>query len=102
MAVRAKRTDTAHRTILSELRQAGFAVADTSSLGGGFPDAVISRNFLTALLEIKSKRGRKTAQERLREAQKDFHSTWKGPIIVAFTTADVLFDWRLLTKRVGL
>jgi Holliday junction resolvase len=98
---RAARTDLNHRTIVSELRAAGFAVQDTSQLGHGFPDLCISRGTVTALVEVKSKRGLKTAVERLGQAQKEFHANWKGWIITAFSTDDVLNDWRTISKRVG-
>jgi hypothetical protein len=105
VAVRAKRTDSAHASIRDELRQAGFSVHDTSGLGSGFPDLICSRQWITFLVEVKSKRS-PGAQMRplhyLTPAQRKFHAAWRGWIITAFSTQEVLDDFKLLVKRVGM
>ena len=99
---RAARQDTTHRTIRDELREAGFSVFDTSPMGFGFPDLVIGKHGLNMLVECKTPKGRKSAQERLSDDQVTFRDNWRGSKpIAAYTTDDVLFAFRLLTKRVG-
>lgn len=98
----ARKRDLAHRQIVEELRQAGFSVFDLGSVGRGLPDLLIGRNGIDAKVELKTPKGRKTAAERLGEAQKDFAGEWKGsPVIAAYTASDVIFNFSLLCKRTG-
>ena len=62
------RTDVAHSAIRDALRRVGCSVHDTSQLGGGFPDLTVrTPDGFLLLLEVKSPRGRLTAdQERFR------------------------------------
>jgi len=100
---RAARVDTTHGSIRDELRKCGFSVEDTSKIGGDFPDLVIGKHGITALVECKSdKKVRKTKGDGLSEGQKTFKATWKGSqVIVAESLQDVLFAFHLITKRVG-
>lgn len=83
-----------------ELVQMGFSVHDTSRLGEDFPDLVIGKNGITALVEAKTPRGKKTAEERSRPGQKNFALNWRGsPVIVAYTAADVAAKFKLLWSR---
>lgn len=101
----ARKVDSAQSEIVGQLRELGFYVRDLSGVGKGFPDLCIAKNGFMALVELKTARSRaqlarKTASERLRAAQIEFQSEWKGPpIIVAYDLNTVLFDWNLLTKR---
>ena len=80
----------------------GYSVADTSGVGCGFPDLCIGRHGITALVELKTPRGRKAAQDRLGAAQIEFKGQWKGsPVIVAYTTAEIVYDFSLIAKRLG-
>ena len=75
--MRARRVDANHGEVINAFRKLGFAVADTSRLGGGFPDAVISRKNKTALVEIKD--GKKVPSARLlTKPERDFMDGWKG------------------------
>lgn len=95
----ASRRDERHSEIVDELESAGFFVADTSRVGGGFPDLCVSRNSVWALVELKTPRGRKTALERRSQAQIDFGYLAKGPIITAYTDSQVVYEFNLLLKR---
>lgn len=96
----ARRKDTTHKDIADGLREIGFSVADTSALGNDFPDLVIGRFGVDAKVECKSPKGKKTAEDRLSEGQRDFKDEWRGaPVIVAYTLEDVLFKFNLLMKR---
>jgi hypothetical protein len=71
-----------------ELVACGFSVADTSQVGGNFPDLVVARNALNILVEIKNVDGKLSAD------QTDFATHWKGPVILARSTEDVLAAFR--------
>lgn len=71
-AVRARRTDANHKAIAAAYRELGCSVADTSGVGGGFPDLVIGCNHLTDLVEIKTEKGPTKASQVL------FYADWKG------------------------
>jgi Holliday junction resolvase len=104
---RAARQDLTHKAIKTGLIEAGFSVFDTSQLGNNFPDLVAGRNGLNIMIECKSRRarterGRQTSADRLSEGQRQFMEEWRGAKPVpAYTVEDVLFAFRLLTKRVG-
>lgn len=91
--------DKFHAQISTELREAGFSVSDTSRVGASFPDLAIARNGVCALVELKTPRGLKTALERRTEGQIKFGKEWKGPIIVAYNSSQVISDFALLMKR---
>lgn len=77
--------DSNHSEIVEHLRATGLAVYDTSTVGRGFPDIIVSTPFHMWLVEIKGPKGK------LRKNQKKFHSLWKGkPIIVARTAEEIL------------
>lgn len=75
--MRAARTDANHAAVRDALRAIGASVADTSAVGGGFPDLVVgfrSRNFF---FEVKD--GAKSPSRRgLTKAQKAFAASWRG------------------------
>lgn len=99
--------DTAHAPMVSELQQMGFSVADTSRCGDDFPDLVIGKHGLTALVEVKTKDRRKngpvTARYIASDGQREFALNWRGsPVIFAYHADDVRaeFDW--LLRRAGV
>jgi hypothetical protein len=74
---RAARTDANHSAIGKALRAIGASVADTSRVGGGFPDLVVGYRGKTLLLEVKD--GRKPPSARmLTDEQKRFATDWRG------------------------
>lgn len=74
---RAARTDANHREIVDALRKVGASVADTSGVGGGFPDLVVGVRGITFLLEVKD--GSKPPSARkLTEDQAEFARMWRG------------------------
>ncbi len=70
--------------IVSALRRAGYSVAITSDVGGGFTDLVLGRNGRNLLMEIKVKGGKLTPK------QQQFHDDWKGRACIAYGIADAL------------
>jgi hypothetical protein len=86
---RAARVDSNHSTIRKAFRKLGYVVADTSRLGNGFPDLVISANLITALVEVKD--GAKVASARqLTEDEKQFRDNWDGLYFIVETLNDVI------------
>jgi hypothetical protein len=51
-------------------RTCGYLVADTSGVGGGFPDLLVKRRGVITLVEIKTQDGR------LNALQLAFHASW--------------------------
>ena len=51
----AKKVDANHSLVVKTLREMGCSVFDTSSVGRGFPDLVVSRKRATTLVEVKSR-----------------------------------------------
>jgi Holliday junction resolvase len=73
------RTDSNQEAIVAALRRIGCTVAVTSSAGSGFPDLVVGRLGRNVLMECKSPGGKLTLD------QQDFHSTWRGHVVVVET-----------------
>jgi hypothetical protein len=90
---RAHRTDGNQQSLIDALRECNFTVADTSMVGGGFPDFVCARNGRNLLVEVKDVGGR------LRSGQKEFALQWKGALIVAHTVIDVLNNFSVAFQR---
>lgn len=98
----AHKTDLTHRSIRDTLRDEGYSVFDTAELGRNFPDLVVGRYGITLLVECKTPRGLKTAQERLSAGQSTFALAWKGsPVIAAYCSEDVVFAFNLECTRKG-
>jgi|TARA_R110000787_G_scaffold56390_3_gene129654 hypothetical protein len=76
-----KRIDANQPSIVKTFRTLGCHVAITSSLGGGFPDVVVSTHGVTCLVEIKD--GSKVpSRRRLTEDELMFHNVCSGYIAV--------------------
>ena len=82
---RASRTDENHQAIREAFRKMGFAVADTAKQGEGYPDLTISRDHVTALVEIK-----RDKKAELTPDQTVFHQGWKGHIFVVTSVEDAV------------
>lgn len=80
------RTDLNQSAIVAELREQGFSVAVTSSIGNDFPDLIVGRNGLDRLVEVKN-----SVAGILSDGQLLFAANWKGaPVIIARSTEDVI------------
>lgn len=87
--MRAARVDLNHGEIRDELRQLGFEVADTHSLGNGYPDLHVSKADWSCLVEIKQP----GKENNLTPKEKQFHDAWQGLVIVATTAEDVVAEY---------
>lgn len=77
------RVDLNHREVIDALRAAGWRVADTSRLGGGFPDLFAfkpGRGWRA--IEVKTDRGKLTPD------QVEFHETFPGGVHVIRTVEE--------------
>ena len=70
----AKRVDSNHSLVVKTLRELGCSVFDTSSVGRGFPDLVVSKG-ATALVEVKRD---ETAP--YTKSQLEFLKNWQGTV----------------------
>lgn len=94
---RAARVDRNHSEVVTAFRAIGFSVADTSQLGCGFPDCVISRSNRTALVEVKD--GEKPPSARkLTKDEQAFKDGWRGVYLIVESMADVEYVGRNWTK----
>ncbi len=95
---RAARTDSGHAELLTVLRELGYTVHDTHTVGHGFPDAVAGRNGLTILVEII---GTDDYPHAIGEHDKR-RSGWKGgPWIVARDVDELLRELRWAEGAMG-
>ena len=60
---RRARTDANQSAIVEALRAVGWKVQSTATIGGGFPDLVVSRGHDVRLVEVKQARGTLTADQ---------------------------------------
>ena len=68
----------------------GLSVADTHSLGNGFPDICIGYKGTTNLLiEIKNPSQPRTGQQ-LTDAEERFHRAWRGKVLTVTTLEEIL------------
>ena len=81
----AKRVDQNHREIVRALRQVpGMMVFSLHTLGGGIPDLCCGYRGVTALVEVKTEKGK------LNALQQQWHAAWEGrPVAVIRNTDDV-------------
>lgn len=87
--MRAARVDANHGAIVKALRAIGAAVADTSKVGNGFPDLVVSMRARNILLEVKD--GSKPPSKRkLTPEQERFHASWSGPLEIVTSPAEAV------------
>lgn len=84
----ARRTDSNQREIVSALRQMGYSVAITSSVGDGFPDLVVGKAGATWLIELKSSR-----KAGYTEHQTVFMRIWTGSPVVRLNSLEEAIDW---------
>jgi len=85
------RRDKNHSQVRRWFEQLGFICHDTHAVGDGFPDMVVKKRRRVLLIEIKTKDGRMT------EDQKKFAEKWGDCVFSAVTEEDVLNIYNTLT-----
>ena len=85
-----KRTDKNQKSIVEALRKIGCTVKVLSDAGGGVPDLLIGVEYVTILIEVKSK-DNWYGKKGLSETQSDFLKEWKGGLVlVAYDAEDAV------------
>lgn len=82
---RFKKTDKNQQAIVEKLRQAGFSVWPTHTLGRGFPDLIVGKDGINLLIELKTK-----GSSGLRSDQQKFFVEWRGHVAMAYTFDDIV------------
>ena len=73
------RKDTNHDEVKQAVIDAGWQWEDTYQMGGVMLDAIVNRDGITVLVEIKSRFGKLTQREA------EVFDNWRGEKILAFT-----------------
>lgn len=85
MTYKIKRVDKNQPEVVAALRKYGFSVELTHTIGNGFPDFVVGfADLFTIPVELKSGKGKLTRDEI------KWHENYKGYVIIAYNTEDVL------------
>lgn len=86
---RAAKKDDNQAELERVLKACGCSVADTSRLGGGFPDLVVGVAGVNVMIEVKD--GDKTPSRRkLTPAELDWHRAWKGTVHIVHDASEAL------------
>lgn len=84
--------DRNHAEIVAALRSAGWVVVDTSRVGHGFPDLLVAKHGVLALVEVKD--GAKSPSRRRRTADEEQFAEVLGaggvPVYVVTSIRDAL------------
>jgi hypothetical protein len=83
---RAARRDSNHALIRDALRYLGYTVADTASLGNGFPDLVVRNETHVLLVEVKDP-DKPQSKRRLTPDERAFLDAW-APFAIAVLYVD--------------
>jgi Holliday junction resolvase len=90
-----KRTDANHKQMMIALREAGFAVTDTSKCGWGIPDLIICRDGRCEWLEVKA-----GPHEGLTDAEGVFFDVCPGgPPILAWTPTLAIAEFEQILRN---
>ena len=85
---RAARTDANHKEIIAAFRKLGCTVADTSRLGGGFPDLVVGHADQVLLVEVKDGTLPPSARKLTPDEEK-FADEWGDSYVIVTDLDDV-------------
>ena len=86
---RAAKIDANQPAIVAFLRRAGATVAITSTVGSGFPDAVVGWRGRNYMIEIKDP-AKPPSARKLTDDERRFFETWRGQVTIVETEADCL------------
>jgi Holliday junction resolvase len=97
---RAARRDANHALIRDALRHLGYTVADTASLGNGFPDLVAHDGHHVLLVEVKDPDKPASARKLTRD-ERAFVAAWAPFAIVVHYTDEVIRAFEALQQQRG-
>jgi Holliday junction resolvase-like predicted endonuclease len=86
---RAAKKDDNHDLVTGPLKKIGFSILETYRLGEDAPDFICAFQGITAVVEVKTQKGKLTG------GQKKFGQQWRGLHIVARTYFDVLKAFKI-------
>ena len=72
---------TTQQAIIANLEKLGYKIIDTSSVGGGFPDHIISKFGENILIIMNS--------DKLTDEQIDFIAKWNSAVYLILTAEDI-------------
>lgn len=93
---RAAKVDDNQSEIVKALRDIGATVQPLHAVGDGCPDLLIGYRGRNILIEVKDGR-KKPSDQKLTDAQIDWHNAWRGAVSVA-NSIDAAID--VVTMRV--
>ena len=82
-------TDGNQAEIVTALREAGASVQPLHAVGGGCPDLLIGLRGVNFLIEVKDG-SRSPSRRRLTPDEADWHTAWRGQVIVVTCVEDAL------------
>jgi hypothetical protein len=97
---RAAHIDENQPEIVKHLRANDWSVHVASAIGQGFPDLICARMEFTALLEVKNP-AKPKGDQALTPPQVEFHKSWPGVKLIAFTPHDALTKLNAALIRSG-
>lgn len=78
------KTDQNQAEIVDALRRVGASVEITADVGRGFPDLVVGFRDVTYLMEVKTSKGKPTAD------QVRWHALWRGQVAIVRSIDEAL------------
>ena len=97
---RAARRDGNHALLRDALRSLGYTVADTASLGNGFPDLVVRNGTHLLLVEVKDPDKPASARKLTRD-ERAFMDAWAPFAIVVHYADEVIRAFEDLKQQRG-
>jgi hypothetical protein len=95
------RVDANHPTIVKELRDMGYSVLSLADLGKGKPDILVGTGHgthgMNLAVEIKDP-AKPLSKRQLTDDERVFHAIWRGPLIIAETTEEIVAEMKRLTS----
>lgn len=84
-----KRVDNNQKEIVTQLRQLGYSVSHTHTIGSGFPDIVVGQEGKNYLFEIKNY-NQPPSKRILTQDEQKFHSSWSGQVSIIHTAQEAV------------
>jgi hypothetical protein len=94
------KVDANQPTIVADLRKMGYSVFSLAGVGEGKPDIAVAsghgKHGVNLFVELKDPKQR-LFDRQLTEDERVFHAIWRGPLIVAETTEEIVAEMKRLT-----
>ncbi len=90
--------DANQKQIVRNLRQLGFSVYSTASMGNGFPDIIVGTKNHNFLFEIKDG-SQVQSKQKLTELEQKFFDEWRGQVNKVGNLDEILMIIDLLSNE---